>query len=126
MLLGCGVGNNVKLTPVKGTVKIDGKPAAGILVQLMPDISKQSAGPTSQAISNDAGELTFSTVDGKSGAAVGNHVVIFADALEERPPQGQEVTKPSRIPSRYTTAAGGLSVTVEPNKDLTLEIKTTN
>lgn len=121
--IGCGkAGPKFELTPAKGILRIDGQPAADVMVQVMPDIAKDGQGPTSQAVTNAAGEFVLQTVDGKAGAAVGESIAIFVDAVEERPAQG-ETGKPPRFPSTYTTALGGIPVRIEPGKDLTFELK---
>jgi hypothetical protein len=122
-LIGCGKGaGKFELTPAKGVVLIDGKPAPDVMVQVMPDIAKKSNGPTSQAVSNASGEFVLQTVEGKPGASVGESIAIFVDTVEDRPAQG-EVGKPPRFPGTYTTAKGGIPVRIEPGKDLTFELK---
>lgn len=118
-LAGCG--RSVQLTPAKGVVRIDGKPAGDVLVQVMPDITKNGQGPTSQGVTNASGEFVLQTVDAKAGAAVGESIAIFVDMVEDRPAQG-EVGKPPRFPGTYTTAKGGIPVRVEPGKDLVFEL----
>jgi hypothetical protein len=123
VMQGCGGGGpKFELTPVKGIVRIDGKPAPDVMVQVMPDIAKSAQGPTSQAVSNASGEFTLATIDGKPGAAVGESVAIFIDTVEERPAQG-EVGKPPRFPGTYATAKGGIPVKIEAGKDLVFELK---
>jgi hypothetical protein len=122
-LIGCGKGGGkFELTPAKGVVLIDGKPAPDVMVQVMPDIAKNGKGPTSQAVSNASGEFVLQTVEGKPGASVGESIAIFVDTVEDRPAQG-EVGKPPRFPGTYTTAKGGIPVRIEPGKDLTFELK---
>lgn len=122
-LVGCGKGGGkYELTPAKGIVRIDGKPAPDVMVQVMPDITKNGQGPTSQGVSNASGEFVLQTVDGKSGASVGESIAIFVDTVEDRPAQG-EVGKPPRFPGTYTTAKGGIPVKIEPGKDLVFDLK---
>lgn len=122
-LIGCGKGGGkFELTPAKGVVLIDGKPAPDVMVQVMPDIAKNGKGPTSQGVSNASGEFVLQTVEGKPGASVGESIAVFVDTVEDRPAQG-EVGKPPRFPGTYTTAKGGIPVRIEPGKDLTFELK---
>lgn len=122
-LAGCGkAGPKFELTPAKGVVRIDGRPAPDVLVQVMPDVTKNAQGPTSQGVSNASGEFVLQTTDGKAGAAVGESIAIFVDTVEDRPAQG-ETGKPPRFPGTYTTAKGGIPVRIEPGKDLTFELK---
>lgn len=92
------------------------------MVQVMPDITKNGQGPTSQGISNASGEFVLKTVEGKDGASVGESIAIFVDMNEDRPAQG-EAGKPPRFPGTYTTAKGGIPLKIEPGKDLLLELK---
>ena len=87
-----------ELAPADGIVKINGQPAAGILVQFLPEVKKGQPGPTSTGLTNEMGEFELETIDGKLGAVVGPCKVLFVDTLEERVPQGQ-IANPPRIPS---------------------------
>ena len=89
-LIGCG--KSVQLAPAKGVVRIDGQPAADVMVQVMPDITKNGQGPTSQGVSNASGEFVLQTVDGKPGASLGDSIAIFVDTVEDRPAQGETVS----------------------------------
>jgi hypothetical protein len=112
-LVACaGCAKPVKLVPASGVVAIDGKPAEGILVQLLPQTRDGRRMPTSFGTTGADGGFTLITHDGKPGAVEGPHAVLLADTLEERPAQGQRATRPPRLDARYTTLAGGLTATV--------------
>jgi len=118
---GCGK-QSVDLAPVSGTVKIGGKPAGDIMLRFMPDISKKNTGPTSSAITDQNGEFTLKTDDGRDGAVLGDHVVTFVDMTEERVEQGEEMTRPPRIDSILTTGAGGKRVTVVAGQNVDFDL----
>jgi len=107
-----GCAQRVTLVPVKGLLIVDGKPAANIFVQFMPDSQKENKGPSSQAYTGPNGEFELVTTDNRPGAVPGAHRVILVDPEEERPAQGQVATKKPRIESGFSTAAGALSVTI--------------
>lgn len=122
LVSGCGKQES-ELIPVTGTVKIDGVLAPNIMVRFMPDIMDKNMGPSSSAITNEKGEFTLKCDDQRDGAVGGNHVVTFIDMDEERPAQGEESTRPPRIHSVWTTAAGGSRVTVTAGQPVNLELK---
>jgi hypothetical protein len=119
---GCGK-KEAELVPVTGTVKIDGVLAPNILVRFMPDIVEDNTGPSSSGITNEKGEFTLKCDDQRDGAVVGNHVVTFVDMDEERPAQGEELTRPPRIDSTWTTAAGGTRLVVTAGQPVNIELK---
>ncbi len=121
LMVGCGK-TPAELVPVSGVVTIGGKPAANIMVRFMPDVMKDNSGPSSSAITNEQGEFTLVADDQRPGAVAGNHVVTFVDMDEERPAQGEELSKPPRLDSAFTTAAGGKRVTVVAGQSVTLDL----
>ena len=121
MMLGCG-GVQFDLVAAQGQVLIDGKPARGILVQAMPDVLKGTAGPTSQAVTDENGRFQLKTLDGKTGAVVGWHIIILADTEEDQPAQGEVSTRPIRLASSYTTAKGGISMEITGDKEIMIQV----
>lgn len=103
---GCG-GSSVKLTPAGGVVKIDGRPAGGIMVQFLPDTTRGGSGPTSFGVTDDEGKFQLRTYDDQEGAVPGPHLVVLMDTLEERPAQGTVAKKPPRLSSRFSIAKPG-------------------
>ncbi|MBL8892550.1 MAG: hypothetical protein JNL67_21415 [Planctomycetaceae bacterium] len=122
LAVGCGK-QEAELVPVSGTLKIDGVAAPNILVRFMPDVMENGAGPSSSAITNEKGEFTLKCDDQREGAVPGNHVVTFVDMDEERPAQGEELTRPPRVDSTWTTAAGGTRLTVVAGQPVNIELK---
>lgn len=109
--LGCGQAAP-KLTPASGVVLIDGEPAADISVQFLPDEVEGETRPTSYAVTDAQGQFTLKTYEQGDGAVTGGHNVILVDTLEERPEQGEELSQPPRLDSRYSTITGGLRADV--------------
>lgn len=122
LVVGCGK-QEAELVPVSGTLKIDGVVAPNIMVRFMPDIMEKGTGPSSTAITNEKGEFTLKCDDQRDGAVPGNHVVTFIDIDEERPAQGEEQTRPPRIDSAWTTAAGGTRVVVTAGQPVNIDLK---
>jgi hypothetical protein len=98
MLSGCNSKKEAVLATAGGIVKVNGQPAANIMVQFLPKVKEGDPGPTSTAISDEYGAFELATDDGKLGAVVGPCKVLFIDTAEERVPQGKE-SPPPRIPS---------------------------
>ncbi len=121
-MLGCSRGPQYTLVPVQGSIKIDGAPAANILVQFMPDASRGTAGPSSTGTTDSQGRFELTTVDQRPGASVGSHVVVLIDLDEDRPEQGEESTKPARLSSAYATEKGGVKVSVAEGQSIDLDI----
>ncbi len=95
-----------ELAHAEGVVKINGTPAANILVQFLPVVKEGDPGPTSSGTTNEKGEFHVETSDGKLGAVVGPCKVLFIDLMEERVPQGQ-TAKPPRLPASATMLSAG-------------------
>ena len=82
------------LVPAEGVLKIDGRPAANIAVQFMPDVMRGARGPTSYATTDAEGKFQLKTYDGRDGTVEGPHIVILADQEEDRPPRDSRRAKP--------------------------------
>ncbi len=122
LILFAGCAKGVKLVPTKGVFTINGKPAANIFVQFMPDSQKGNSGPTSQAYTGLNGEFELMTTDNRPGAVPGQHRVILVDSDEERPAQGEKASKPPRIDSSFSTAGGALMITVHEGQPVEINI----
>lgn len=105
-VIGCG-GKSVKLVPAEGVVKLDGKPARGIMVQFMPDGTRGGSGPTSFGVTDEQGRFQLKTYENQDGATPGPHLVVLMDTEEDRPAQGTVSTKKSRLSSRFGIAKPG-------------------
>jgi hypothetical protein len=128
LLLGLAANGGCKsetpLIPVTGLLTIDGKPAANVSLQFLPDsLGGQTSGPSAYGTTDDQGRFTLQTHEGHTGAVEGLHVVMLADLDEERPAQGTAPTKPSRIPQVYATVSSPLRVTLQEGKEAIVEIK---
>ena len=118
VLSGCSSENTVALVPSKGIVKIKGKPAAGIMVRMVPEVKTSKGaisgegGLASSGVTNDAGEFRLIATDNRDGAVAGPARVLLTDTLEERPAQGETASAPPRIDGKYGVL-GTESITVE-------------
>lgn len=118
---GCG-GDETKLVPAKVVVKIGGKPAKNIAVQLMPDHQSGTTGPTSMGITDEKGRAIMKTTDGREGAVPGTHKIVLADLDEERPPQGSRKPVKVRIVDPRYTVPGKNSPSAEVKEGSTEDI----
>lgn len=81
-LVGCGH-DGPSVVPVSGTVTLDGKPLADVSLSFVPRSPSESsltAGPGSLGKTDAEGRFRLSTVDGRDGAVVGNHIVRLVPA----------------------------------------------
>lgn len=119
---GCGR-REAKLVPAEGVLLIGGHPAANIAVQFLPDEVPGELRPTSFATTDADGRFRLLAPGGKEGAVVGGHAVILADCDEERPTQGEAVSRPPRLHSKYTTLGGRLRAEVlEGGSPITIDV----
>ena len=122
LIAGCGgSGTKAKLVaPVTGTITIDGEPAADIMVQFVPATTDETfVAATSQALTNSEGKFVLVTTKNEPGAVAGPHRVTLSDTLEERPAQGERMTKPPRLHPKY--ASPGLKITVVAGEEIMIE-----
>lgn len=128
-LVGCGGG--VKVVPVEGTVKLDGKPLDKIMVEFWPE----SEGQRSFAETDSEGHFVLMTDDGKrEGATVGTHrvilkdVAVLGDKFMGRAAENvnmSEGRKP-RISSKFgTPETSKLTVTVEASGENKFDLEAT-
>lgn len=88
-LLGCG---GARLSPVEGTVTLDGKPLANASIQFVP----QGAGKDATGGTDKSGHFVMSTLTPKDGVAPGSYKVVIA------PPRGEVDT------TRYGNSADAM------------------
>src|SRR5262245_42177646 len=75
VLAGCSGKNVVLNETVEGTVKIDGKPLAGVVVQFVPE--GETRLPGSSGVTDERGHYTLTCENQRSGAVVGKHRVVL-------------------------------------------------
>jgi hypothetical protein len=105
-LLGCGGDGNV--APVSGTVKLNGKPVAGVEVMFQPVASEgvNVPGAAAVGVTDTEGRFTAKLIgEQKPGATVGKNQVMFSGraAAEDFSEDGTKRGKPAvAIPPRYS------------------------
>jgi hypothetical protein len=118
---GCG-GSGLDLTPVSGTVKLDGAPLADATVTFLPLDKQRGQTDLAPAIgtTDTQGRFILWTA-GETGAAPGRHAVTITQNLglapdESLPDDRSEWKAPeSPIPARYSnTSSPELTFTVPP------------
>ncbi len=108
-----GCSGGPKLAEVTGTVKLNGKPLANVMVEFNPD---SATGVRATGTTDENGRYTLLCDDQRPGAMVGHHRVVLHDLaiyggqflgrkLEQAGTKGGPTLKPSRIPSRYESTA---------------------
>lgn len=98
LLAGCGK-SDPPIGAVKGTVTLDGQPAADLQVSFVP----KSGGLASTAITDANGKYEL-TYDGrKKGAVVGSHLVQITSAAGGGAAGGDDAVAPIDIPASYNT-----------------------
>ncbi|MCA9246048.1 MAG: hypothetical protein KDA42_03005 [Planctomycetales bacterium] len=114
MFAGCA-GDDFPLAPVSGTLMLDGRPVANAQVAFEPQRLGDAinAGPGSYGTTNAQGQFELRTADGRAGAVIGAHAVIFSTYQAK---QGENfemiVVAEELIPQGYRTGPGRLTFTV--------------
>ena len=103
-----GCGRKPPLAEVEGTVRLDGRPLADVLVCFLPEPDKGASGPRSVAVSDADGHYRLRCDDQRDGAVLGWHRVFFEDmtlylASRQDGAGGARPALVSRLPPRYTT-----------------------
>ena len=104
---GAAKDNIPKLGKVKGTVTLDSKPVADIMVTFTPDGARPSGGKT-----DASGNYTLMFNDTLEGAAVGSHKVRLMKVIAPGAPLTPENNPQTAIPAKYFM-----------NSQLTAEVK---
>jgi hypothetical protein len=113
-LAGCGGGKRWTFNnKVEGTIKLDGTPLAGVVVEFVPE-DDQSQGPTSRGYTNENGQFRLRADGRKPGAVIGKHAVVLligrggdVQAGEDQGKEADAIAKARRknppVPTPYKT-----------------------
>jgi hypothetical protein len=124
-LAGCAAEEATPVVAAKGIVKINGTPAANIMVRFVPDGKQETGLISSTGISDAEGRFQLVASDGREGAVPGPGQILLTDTEEERPAQGEVSTKVPRLkPEHGVLGAGSLAVTVVEGTELAVDVKT--
>lgn len=124
-LSGCGGDEAVPVVAAKGIVRINGTPAANIMVRFVPQGKQENGLISSTGMSDSEGRFQLVASDGRDGAIPGPGQVLLTDTEEERPAQGEVATKPVRLPPEYgVLSARSLAVTLVEGTELAVDVKT--
>ena len=125
MISGCIEQEAVPVVASKGVVRINGTPAANILVRFFPDGKQETGLISSSATSDTEGRFQLVASDGRDGAIPGPGYFLLTDLEEERPAQGEVSTKAPRHPPEYgVLGPAPLIVTVAEGTELAVDMKT--
>jgi hypothetical protein len=104
VLAALGCQKEREFAEVEGTIKLEGKPIAGIEVLFLPDAEKGNKGNTSSGMTDKDGRYRIrNDRDQKDGTVLGAHRVVLIDSYANRDPSGLS-NPPSRIPAEYADA----------------------
>jgi hypothetical protein len=107
--VGCDGGSG--LSPVKGTITLDGKPYPSAQVRFVPESGRPSIG-----ITDESGVYTLTYIRDEKGAAPGNYKVdVTTVYVSESDTSGK--VPPEKVPSKYNTLTE-LKATVEPGENV--------
>jgi hypothetical protein len=131
-LAGCGGAADFapKLAPVSGTIKVDGKPEAGLLVTFEPQPEKSNGkssdpvGKPSVGATNAEGKYELSYGGGGAGAIVGKHLVRVSAAASGLGADEAAPVAKVKIPARYNEQSGLVQEVKEGPNTFDMEIKT--
>jgi hypothetical protein len=127
--VGVGCQRGPTFVEVNGTVRLNGKPLAGVQVQFLPDPQRGTTGPRSTAVTDDNGSYSLASDDERPGAMVGIHRVLVSDLIDYGMPHVkrkemdridpkllQEKASKNRVPKRYADVlTTPWSIEVKPN-----------
>ena len=124
LLSGCGAEEAIPVVAAKGIVRINGTPAANIMVRFVPEGKQETGLISSTGVSDSEGRFQLIASDGREGAIPGQGQILLTDTEEERPAQGEVVTKAPRLPPEYgVLGAGSLTVTVVEGAEMSVDVK---
>ena len=95
--------------PVSGTVRLDGQPIGGVSVAFVPD--GEVAGGGGYAVTDEAGNFSMKSNDGRDGVPQGTYRVLFSKWTmpDGNPiPEGEmamDVGAENRLPEKYNDSA---------------------
>jgi hypothetical protein len=98
LLLGCA---QSKYAPVAGTITMDGKPLANVVVNFQPSGSDLNPGPGSTGRTNANGEYSLRLIGGGAGAVLGWHRVEVNPVVESSPDDDRAPAAKVKIPTKY-------------------------
>ncbi len=112
-LLTSGCFRGPRLSPVTGTVTLDGEPLADAQVEFQPT----GGAPPSYGTTDALGQYKLRYTKEKLGAVVGTHIVrIMTQTTAVDPETGEEYQIPQRVPEKYNYRSELVrQVTPEPN-----------
>lgn len=117
LLAAAGCTDPYPLAPVSGRVKLDGKPLPDARVGFEPirkTVKQMDAGPGSYDLTDGEGRFELKSLDGKSGAVIGEHRVWISTYEGKEGPNGSVITiAPEKVPPRYNSESE-LTFTVPP------------
>jgi hypothetical protein len=128
-LCGCSGGAApVKLIEAKGTVTYRGEPLSLCSIRLIP----LKEGPSSSGVTNEQGEFTLVSQDGKPGVVPGTHRVLIVDVSEQaylddplnpndRPKKA--IARKLKLPPEWATPQSPLTVEVSGNTPIVLNLE---
>ena len=91
-VVGCSGGNQPDLAPGHGTVTLDSKPLAGVMVVFQPEHGKASRGLT-----DAEGQYELTYLRNTKGALLGRHTVTITTDTELAPAHGSK----QHVPAHY-------------------------
>lgn len=118
LLAGCG---DAKPQPVKGKVTLFNQPLGNVTVQFLPIEGQDKSIVGATGVTNEAGEYSLKSDNGREGAKPGKYKVVVFDHQtdDDDATVGKALpkAKPKRVPPLYgDSATTPLTITVEPNK----------
>lgn len=105
--IGCGdpAAAEPTLVPTQGIVTQAGKPLAHVTVTFYPDNGKDTQGPSSTGVTNQAGEFQLVAAGNKPGAVVGFHKVTVQCPMmgSGMSPEQQAAAKACQISANFAS-----------------------
>ena len=97
-IAGCGPSEPYEMVPISGVVTLDGRPLSNARLAFQPlgGGGGKKVGPGSYGRSDEQGRFTLETVDRRSGAVVGEHLVTVTTQAVVSEDAGNDATVMTR------------------------------
>lgn len=110
VIAGCEAGSS--LSPVTGTITLDGKPYASAQVRFVPESGRPSIG-----ITDESGKYSLTFIRDEKGASPGNYKVDITTVHVSTSDTDGGKEPPEKIPAKFNTLTE-LKAAVEPGDNV--------
>jgi len=118
VFLGAGCGGGPKLSRVKGTVTMDGKPLPNVVVEFQPE-----NGSPSKGITDASGHYKLRYTHKKNGAVLGKHTVRITTVASNSDEDSGDESGSETIPEKYNAKTELTAEVTSGSKTIDFDLK---